>query len=230
MGRKINPFLLRTGYYPNYKFFNKVPFTLSKKQFKNYQVILDIYSFIKKLENKFIILDSKIILVNFKTIIIYFILPDKRNSILNTNLLNIYKQEKKYFLLELNYFLLKLNIKYKNNYLFKIDIINSNKYFNYQNYLFYWIKFLMKKIFSFKVIFNKLLEELNILEKNNSFLFYGIKLKISGRINGSELAKIETFKKGNIPLHTIINNIQYNNYFIKTNFGTLGIKIWLFKY
>nr|QEM01834.1 30S ribosomal protein S3 [Nephromyces sp. ex Molgula occidentalis] len=230
MGKKIYPFLLRTGYYPNYKFFTKVPFTLSKNQFNNSKIILDVYSSLRKLEIKFIILDSKVILLNSKTILIYIILPSKKNSNLNSTLLSHSKQEKNNLLIEINNILSKLNFKYKNNYSFKIDIINSTKYFNYQKYLFYWIKFLMKKIFSFKVIFNKLVEELSILSYNKSFLYYGIKLKISGRINGSELAKIETFKKGTVPLHTIINNIQYDNYFIKTNFGLLGIKIWLFIY
>nr|QEM01603.1 30S ribosomal protein S3 [Nephromyces sp. ex Molgula occidentalis] len=227
MGKKIHPFLLRTNYYPNYKVFNKVPFNLKQNKFKNNKLILSIYSFFKTLETKFIILDIKIIQLNFNKIIIYIFLPNN-NSILSNEFKNINNKKKENLINEINKILIKLNLNFKKNYLFKIDIISSNKYFNYQNYLFYWIKYLTKKIFSFKIIFNEILKELNYLFKNNNFLFYGVKIKVSGRINGSELAKQEIFKKGILPLHTIINHIEYNNYFIKTKFGNLGVKIWLF--
>nr|QEM01662.1 30S ribosomal protein S3 [Nephromyces sp. ex Molgula occidentalis] len=225
MGKKIHPFLLRTRYYPNYKFLNKTPFNLSKNNFK---IILDIYYILKFLEKKFIFINTKIIISNYKTIIIYLIIPDIKNIFINQNLIIKQKQEKDFLLKELNTLLDKLNYKYKQQNLFKVDIITSKKYFNYTNYLFYLIKDLIKKMFSLKNIFTKILEELNILKSNNFFILQGIKIKISGRINGAELAKIETYKKGIIPLHSIINNIQYNKYNIKTKFGLLGIKIWLF--
>ncbi|MGX7582849.1 30S ribosomal protein S3 [Candidatus Vidania fulgoroideorum] len=54
----------------------------------------------------------------------------------------------------------------------------------------------------------------------------GIKIKISGRINGSEIARTETYKEGKISLSTIKNLINYKNHIFKTKYGIIGIKIW----
>lgn len=57
----------------------------------------------------------------------------------------------------------------------------------------------------------------------------GIKVCISGRLGGAEIARQETFKKGTIPLHTFRANIEYCLKVIKTTFGVLGVKLWLHK-
>ncbi len=57
----------------------------------------------------------------------------------------------------------------------------------------------------------------------------GIKIKVAGRLNGAEIARNETFKDGNIPLHTLRADIDYTNYRAETTFGVIGIKVWICK-
>ena len=56
----------------------------------------------------------------------------------------------------------------------------------------------------------------------------GIKIKMSGRLNGSEIARREEFKEGRIPLHTFRADIDYGTATAITTFGCIGIKVWIF--
>lgn len=55
----------------------------------------------------------------------------------------------------------------------------------------------------------------------------GIKVMISGRLNGAEMARTETFKEGRIPLHTFRADIDYFQAEALTKVGLLGIKVWI---
>ncbi len=57
----------------------------------------------------------------------------------------------------------------------------------------------------------------------------GIKVKISGRLGGSEIARKEWYKEGCIPLHTLRADIDYSFKRALTNYGVIGIKVWIFK-
>ena len=57
----------------------------------------------------------------------------------------------------------------------------------------------------------------------------GIKVQVSGRLNGVEMARTETCKEGRTPLHTYRANIDYALVEGHTKVGTLGIKVWIFK-
>ena len=57
----------------------------------------------------------------------------------------------------------------------------------------------------------------------------GIKIQVSGRLNGAEIARTEWIRKGRVPLHTLQATIDYKARTAKTIYGLLGIKIWLFK-
>lgn len=57
----------------------------------------------------------------------------------------------------------------------------------------------------------------------------GIKIKIGGRLNGAEIARKETFKDGNIPTQTIRANIDYTTIRAETVYGTIGLKVWIYK-
>lgn len=57
----------------------------------------------------------------------------------------------------------------------------------------------------------------------------GIKIQISGRLNGAEIARTEWVRKGRVPLQTLRADIDYSYKTAKTIYGILGIKIWLFK-
>ncbi len=57
----------------------------------------------------------------------------------------------------------------------------------------------------------------------------GIKVKVSGRLGGVEIARKEWYKEGRIPLHTLRANIDYGFSEAFTSYGVIGIKVWIFK-
>lgn len=57
-----------------------------------------------------------------------------------------------------------------------------------------------------------------------------IKVKVGWRLNGAEIARKETFKDGNIPTQTIRSDIDYASVRAETVYGTLGVKIWIYKW
>ena len=57
----------------------------------------------------------------------------------------------------------------------------------------------------------------------------GIKVCISGRLNGAEIARSEWNKEGRIPLHTLDANIDYGLAEAKTTYGIIGVKVWIYK-
>ncbi len=57
-----------------------------------------------------------------------------------------------------------------------------------------------------------------------------IKIKVGWRLNGAEIARKETFKDGNIPTQTIRADIDYATIRAETVYGTLGLKVWIYKW
>jgi len=57
----------------------------------------------------------------------------------------------------------------------------------------------------------------------------GIKIKVSGRLGGAEMARTEQYKEGRIPLHTLRADIDYAVSEANTVYGKIGIKVWIFK-
>jgi len=57
----------------------------------------------------------------------------------------------------------------------------------------------------------------------------GIKVQISGRLYGAEMARSEWIREGRVPLHTLRANIDYADKRANTIYGVLGVKVWLFK-
>lgn len=55
----------------------------------------------------------------------------------------------------------------------------------------------------------------------------GIKISISGRLGGAEIARTEWYKEGRIPLHTLRADIQYATACAETTYGTIGVKVWI---
>ncbi len=55
----------------------------------------------------------------------------------------------------------------------------------------------------------------------------GIKVQISGRIGGAEIARVEWYKEGRIPLHTIRADIDYATGRAETTYGSIGVKVWI---
>ncbi|WP_343192540.1 30S ribosomal protein S3 [Buchnera aphidicola (Taiwanaphis decaspermi)] len=57
----------------------------------------------------------------------------------------------------------------------------------------------------------------------------GIKVEVSGRLGGSEIARNEWYREGRVPLHTLRANIEYSTSKAKTTYGIIGVKVWIFK-
>ena len=57
----------------------------------------------------------------------------------------------------------------------------------------------------------------------------GIKIQISGRIGGAEIARTEWYKEGRIPLHTLRAEIDYATARAETTYGSIGVKVWINK-
>ncbi len=57
----------------------------------------------------------------------------------------------------------------------------------------------------------------------------GIKVVCGGRLGGAEIARVEQYREGRVPLHTLRANIDYANVEALTTYGIIGIKVWVFK-
>ena len=57
----------------------------------------------------------------------------------------------------------------------------------------------------------------------------GIKVKISGRLNGAEIARTEWYQEGRVPLHTLKADIDYGLAEALTTYGIIGVKVWIFR-
>jgi small subunit ribosomal protein S3 len=57
----------------------------------------------------------------------------------------------------------------------------------------------------------------------------GIRINCSGRLGGAEIARMEWYREGRVPLHTLRANIDYGTALAETAYGVIGIKVWIFK-
>ncbi|KUJ74468.1 30S ribosomal protein S3 [Thiomicrospira sp. XS5] len=57
----------------------------------------------------------------------------------------------------------------------------------------------------------------------------GIKVHVSGRLNGAEIARAEWYREGRVPLHTLRADIDYATFEADTTYGKIGVKVWIFK-
>ncbi|MEO7773287.1 MAG: 30S ribosomal protein S3 [Steroidobacteraceae bacterium] len=57
----------------------------------------------------------------------------------------------------------------------------------------------------------------------------GIKVRLSGRLNGAEIARTEWSREGRVPLHTFRADIDYGTAEARTTYGVIGVKVWIFK-
>lgn len=78
--------------------------------------------------------------------------------------------------------------------------------------------------FALNLLFRKKLQK-----KPGSKIQNGIKIQISGRLNGAEIARREWIREGRLPLQTLQANIDYSYKWAHTIYGVLGVKVWVFK-
>src|SRR5271165_4286450 len=57
----------------------------------------------------------------------------------------------------------------------------------------------------------------------------GVRINVSGRLGGAEIARMEWYREGRVPLHTLRADIDYGFAEAKTTYGIIGIKVWIFK-
>ena len=57
----------------------------------------------------------------------------------------------------------------------------------------------------------------------------GIKVMVSGRLAGNEIARTEWLREGSIPLHTLRANLDYGEAEALTTYGIIGVKVWIYK-
>ncbi len=57
----------------------------------------------------------------------------------------------------------------------------------------------------------------------------GIKIKVSGRLDGAEIARTEWYNEKSVPLHTLRADIDYGTYEALTAYGIIGVKVWIYK-
>ena len=57
----------------------------------------------------------------------------------------------------------------------------------------------------------------------------GIRISVSGRLGGAEIARTEWYREGRVPLHSFRADIDYSTAIAKTTYGVIGVKVWIFK-
>ena len=57
----------------------------------------------------------------------------------------------------------------------------------------------------------------------------GIKVQVSGRLNGADIARTEWYREGQVPLHTLRADVDYGFVEAETTYGILGVKVWIYK-
>ena len=103
-----------------------------------------------------------------------------------------------------------------------ISIIKISNPYGHPNILAEFIAGQLKNRVSFRKAMKKAIE---LTEQADT---KGIQVQIAGRIDGKEIARVEWIREGRVPLQTIRAKIDYCSYTVRTIYGVLGIKIWIF--
>nr|UWT52106.1 ribosomal protein S3 [Cryptocoryne longicauda] len=103
-----------------------------------------------------------------------------------------------------------------------IAITRVEKPYGQPNILAEYIALQLKNRVSFRKAMKKTIE---LTEQTDT---KGIQIQIAGRIDGKEIARVEWIREGRVPLQTIRAKIDHCSYTVRTIYGVLGIKIWIF--
>ncbi|YP_008592527.1 ribosomal protein S3 (chloroplast) [Andrographis paniculata] len=120
---------------------------------------------------------------------------------------------------------LQINLQKKFHYVnrkLNIAITRIEKPYGNPNILAEFIAGQLKNRVSFRKAMKKAVE---LTEQADT---KGIQVQIAGRIDGKEIARVEWIREGRVPLQTIRAKINYCSYRVRTIYGILGIKIWIF--
>nr|YP_010934212.1 ribosomal protein S3 [Pecteilis susannae]WKV24786.1 ribosomal protein S3 [Pecteilis susannae] len=117
---------------------------------------------------------------------------------------------------------LQINVQKEFNQRLNIAITRIEKPYGQPNILAEYIALQLKNRVSFRKAIKKAIE----LTKQTGIK--GIQVQIAGRIDGKEIARVEWIREGRVPLQTIRAKIDHCSHTIRTIYGVLGIKIWIF--
>jgi len=106
----------------------------------------------------------------------------------------------------------------------RISLSEIDKYYAESNILAEYIALQLEN----RVAFRRTMKKATLLAIQQGKV-KGIKIQISGRLNGAEIARVEWAREGRVPLQTLRAKIDYCHYPAKTTYGVLGIKVWIFK-
>jgi ribosomal protein S3 len=141
--------------------------------------------------------------------------------------LDIAKEKiQKYFLSTLKYKsqIVLDNFQKQTNKIYKIKFFFIKSKYRSSTLIAKFIKQKLQKRIPFRRIIKKILTKVK-----NIKLIQGIKIELSGRLNGIEIARSEWKREGRIPLQTLSAKIDYTHEKANTIYGIIGIKVWLFK-
>nr|YP_010514099.1 ribosomal protein S3 [Erythrina herbacea]UXL85752.1 ribosomal protein S3 [Erythrina herbacea] len=120
---------------------------------------------------------------------------------------------------------LQMNMQKKLNYVnrkLNIAIIKVANAYKHPNIIAEFIAAQLKNRVSFRKAIKKAIQ---LTEQAGT---KGVQVQIAGRINGKEIARVEWIREGRVPLQTIRAKIDYCCYTVRTIYGVLGIKVWIF--
>ncbi|BBA84838.1 30S ribosomal protein S3 [endosymbiont of Pachyrhynchus infernalis] len=205
MGQKVDPNIFRLGIIKNW----------------NSIWIFDKKEFVKNLHNDFLIrkyIENKL----SKSMISNILIERLSNSIniyIHTSKPGTIIGKKGEYIDELKKDIYKIS----NLSIIKINIVEVKKPNLNAKLVAKNIAYQIEKRISFKKVIKKFIQ---LIIKSGA---KGVKIKISGRLGGSEIARTEWYKEGRIPLHTIRADIDYDLSLSKTTYGIIGVKVWIFK-
>nr|AII78954.1 ribosomal protein S3 [Epipogium roseum]AIS35807.1 ribosomal protein S3 [Epipogium roseum] len=217
MGKKINPLGLRLGItQSHHSFWFENPLFFSRG-LREDEIIRDfIKNYVKK-THKILFTSEGIdplcnILIkkriDFIKVIIYIVF----SNILKKSRLRIIKE------LQIN---ITKNLKLINRKLY-IVIKKVEKPYAQPNIIAEYIALQLNNRVSFIKVIQRAIE---LTERSG---IKGIQVKVSGRIDGKDIARIEWIREGRVPLQTIRARIDHCSHIIRTKYGLIGIKIWIY--
>lgn len=122
-------------------------------------------------------------------------------------------------------FIYSVKLKNQKDYLVSIKFKNSE--FEDSSLIAKYIAEELQKRIKFRRVLKIVLRRVLSIQKQTKII--GLKIKLSGRLNGIEIARNEWKREGSLPLHTLNAFIDYSSEFVNTIYGTIGIKVWLYK-
>lgn len=202
MGQKVHPLIFRSKIFPEYKnYYNNF------NKFTDVITCINIYRYI----------------VFYKKLNIVDVYLRKTHSEVYMCLLVLFSKNQYYGNKKLIYTILSSIQKnfndtlFINLYVLKHPLLSTKFILNY----------IIIRYKSYKSSLRKLVKEIVILLLNK-YKIKGIKLLVSGRINGVQRAKTETFKFNEVSLHKLNLYVRYDTIDLNTKYGILGFKLWLF--